>query len=104
MVFASRAVYVAARIWMRTSLFFLGTFPPVSAHVGRLRCHGQRRDLGGIVMRLFAFVLVALSSATSANAASDWKAVDQVLGRSAAVLPGEVHRYSFPRTDLSVSL
>jgi len=55
-------------------------------------------------MRHIALVLLALSCATSANAASDWQAVDRVLGRPGAVQPGDVHRYSFPRTDLAVSL
>lgn len=33
----------------------------------------------------------------------DWKKVDDVLGRSAAVA-ADVHRYGFPRTDLNVTL
>lgn len=33
----------------------------------------------------------------------EWKKVDEVLGRSAAV-SGDVHRYGFPRTDLTVTL
>ncbi|MBR0692820.1 DUF1259 domain-containing protein [Bradyrhizobium lablabi] len=33
----------------------------------------------------------------------DWKQVDDVLGRKPAVA-GDVHRYGFPRTDLSVTL
>jgi hypothetical protein len=33
----------------------------------------------------------------------DWKKVDEALGRSAAV-SGDVHRYGFPRSDLSVTL
>jgi hypothetical protein len=33
----------------------------------------------------------------------DWKQVDDVLGRTAAV-SGDVHRYGFPRTDLTVTL
>src|SRR4051794_12846451 len=55
-------------------------------------------------MRRVALVLLALSCATSASAASDWRAVDRALGRSGAVQPGDVHRYSFPRSDLAVSL
>jgi Domain of Unknown Function (DUF1259) len=55
-------------------------------------------------MRRVALVLLALSCATAANAASDWPAVDRALGRSGAVQPGDVHRYSFPRSDLAVSL
>ena len=37
-------------------------------------------------------------------AASDWAKVDQILGRSGAALPGDVHRYGFPRSDLHVTL
>jgi hypothetical protein len=33
----------------------------------------------------------------------DWKKIDEVLGRGAAV-GGDVHRYGFPRTDLNVTL
>src|SRR5689334_17037830 len=33
----------------------------------------------------------------------DWQRVDETLGRKPAV-SGDVHRYGFPRTDLSVSL
>jgi biotin operon repressor len=45
--------------------------------------------------------------ATIGTAASaqeiDWKKVDEAIGRSAAV-SGDVHRYGFPRTDLTVTL
>jgi hypothetical protein len=45
--------------------------------------------------------------ATAANAATaqeiDWKKVDEAIGRSAAV-SGDVHRYGFPRTDLTVTV
>jgi Domain of Unknown Function (DUF1259) len=41
---------------------------------------------------------------TAANAQEiDWKKVDEAMGRSAAV-SGDVHRYGFPRTDLTVTL
>jgi hypothetical protein len=41
---------------------------------------------------------------TAANAQEiDWKKVDDAMGRSAAV-SGDVHRYGFPRTDLTVTL
>jgi hypothetical protein len=48
--------------------------------------------------------MLALLIAGRAHAATDWKGVDQALGRTAAVQPGDVHRYSFPRSDLSVTL
>jgi hypothetical protein len=34
----------------------------------------------------------------------DWQKVDNALGRKAAVVSGDVHRYGFPRSDLSVTL
>jgi hypothetical protein len=34
----------------------------------------------------------------------DWKKVDEAIGRNAAVVAGEIHRYAFPRTDLNVTL
>ena len=55
-------------------------------------------------MPRISLLLLALSCATSANAATDWQAVDKVLGRAATVQPGEVHRYGFPRSDLAVTL
>lgn len=52
----------------------------------------------------YPLLLLAFSWATSADAATDWQAVDRVLGRAGAVQPGNVRRYSFPRSDLSVRL
>jgi hypothetical protein len=54
------------------------------------------------------FLLIAASAAVafaaSANAQEiDWSKVDAALGRKAAV-SGDVHRYGFPRTDLTVTL
>jgi len=49
-------------------------------------------------------VLAAAAFCTAAQAQEvDWKKVDEVLGRTAAV-GGDVHRYGFPRTDLNVTL
>ena len=39
----------------------------------------------------------------AAQRAPDWSAVDQVLGRKGALQPGEVMKYSFPRSDLRVT-
>jgi hypothetical protein len=52
------------------------------------------------VAAICAFAAVS----TVANAQEiDWKKVDEAIGRSAAVA-GDVHRYGFPRTDLTVTL
>src|SRR5947207_8662494 len=52
-------------------------------------------------------VLAVCAVATIGSAANaqeiDWKKVDEAIGRSAAV-SGDVHRYGFPRTDLTVTL
>ncbi len=34
----------------------------------------------------------------------DWKQVDAAFGRPPAAVAGDVHRYGFPRSDLTVSL
>jgi biotin operon repressor len=50
------------------------------------------------------FVSLSLLCAATAKAAEiDWKKVDLVFGRTAAI-SGEVHRYGLPRSDLKVSL
>jgi Domain of Unknown Function (DUF1259) len=57
-------------------------------------------------MRASCLLAVAglLFLATGAGAQeTDWKKVDEALGRAGAV-SGDVHRYGFPRTDLQVTL
>src|SRR5580704_1892472 len=60
------------------------------------------------VMRFVSVLLIGgaiLSSATAAFAQDiDWQKVDEAFGRKAAVVSGDVHRYGFPRTDLTVTL
>jgi hypothetical protein len=46
---------------------------------------------------------VAQTCAQAMSAETDWKKVDQVFGRSAAV-SGDIHRYGLPRSDLKVTL
>src|SRR5881397_3853524 len=49
-------------------------------------------------------ICAAVAGATAANAQEiDWQKVDAAIGRGAAVT-GDVHRYGFPRTDLSVTV
>ena len=55
-------------------------------------------------MRAILFASLSLPYATAARAAeTDWKKIDFVFGRAAAVT-GPVHRYGLPRSDLKVSL
>ncbi|MBC8027780.1 MAG: DUF1259 domain-containing protein, partial [Steroidobacteraceae bacterium] len=46
---------------------------------------------------------VAAAQQGGARAAADWSAVDQALGRTGAMQPGNVMKYSFPRSDLQVT-
>ena len=55
-------------------------------------------------MKLHLAAALALFLSTSATAATNWASVDQALGRPGAVQAGDVHRYSFPRSDLAVTL
>lgn len=48
--------------------------------------------------------LITLAVFATTLHAQDWKAVDQALGRSGAVQPGDVYKVGFPRTDLHVTL
>ncbi|HET9689122.1 MAG TPA: DUF1259 domain-containing protein, partial [Pseudolabrys sp.] len=55
-------------------------------------------------MRVLIPFLIGCAVSTSASAQEiDWQKVDEALGRKPAVT-GDVHRYGFPRTDLSVTL
>src|SRR4029078_5288069 len=52
----------------------------------------------------FLFSILAVSLNTAARSQEiDWQKVDETFGRRAAV-SGDVHRYGFPRPDLSVPL
>src|SRR5205809_6058708 len=44
------------------------------------------------------------TTAAASPPAVDWNAVDGAAGRKGDVLAGDVHRYSFPRSDLKVTL
>jgi len=63
---------------------------------------------GVLAMRSFATLLVTFIGvilAISAQAADyDWSKVDQAIGRKGADQPGGVHKYSFPRSDLQVTV
>jgi biotin operon repressor len=60
-----------------------------------------------VIMRVdHVLALCAVMSITGAAGAQeiDWKRVDAAIGRSAAAVSGDVHRYGFPRSDLHVTL
>jgi len=57
-----------------------------------------------VTLKWLAASLVAVSLSTAARSQDvDWQKVDDAMGRKAAV-SGDVHRYGFPRSDLSVTL
>jgi hypothetical protein len=58
-------------------------------------------------MRQFVAVLaslVVLTVGAAAAADADWARVDQTLGRKGATPGGGIHRYGFPRSDLTVAV
>lgn len=57
-----------------------------------------------MLKKTLALGFVSLLLASPAWAAPDWSAVDRAIGRAGAEQAGGVHRYSFPRSDLSVTL
>src|SRR3954454_25336022 len=52
---------------------------------------------------LVASILAASFTTVATAQEIDWKKVDDTFGRKPAV-SGDVHRYGFPRTDLTVTL
>jgi hypothetical protein len=56
-----------------------------------------------IMLWLLASFLVTSSTTAAISQEIDWQKVDDAFGRKAAV-SGDVHRYGFPRTDLTVTL
>jgi len=56
------------------------------------------------LLTLFAGVAVIVTSASVAAADIDWSKVDQAIGKKGSELPGGVHKYGLPRSDLSVTV
>ena len=61
----------------------------------------RREMLRATVM---AGVCCAVVARAQAQATPDWTATDRALGRPGAAQPGGVHKFSFPRSDLTVML
>src|SRR5262245_2659313 len=53
---------------------------------------------------LVGFVVVATLPAVASAAEPDWKAVEQALGQSGQLQPGEAFRIGMPRSDLAVTV
>ena len=55
------------------------------------------------VLSMATLPLLALSVAVAA-AETDWSKIDQVIGKKGSDLPGGVHKYGLPRSDLHVTV
>src|SRR5215203_1691517 len=53
---------------------------------------------------LASAILLSSLSVTAHAQQVDWEKVDEAFGRKPAVVSGDVHRYGFARTDLTVTL
>jgi hypothetical protein len=62
----------------------------------------MRRMIRGVIVT--AVACLAPSIQARAQESPGWSAADQALGRAGAAQPGGVHKYSFPRGDLSVTV
>src|SRR3989442_41504 len=82
---------------------------------GRMSCAFVRRtrDEGAMVITLrqikyavigFGVLVAAAVPAAALAADPDWKAVEQALGKSGQMQPGDVFRIGMPRTDLNVTV
>jgi hypothetical protein len=57
------------------------------------------------VVLLFSLLILLTVAAKKPDAArTDWKDVEQAMGRAGSLLPGDVYKISFPRSDLAVTL
>jgi hypothetical protein len=57
-----------------------------------------------VLLSLVVPGVLALAASAAGAQEIDWQKVDAAFGRKAAVVSGDVHRYGFPRTDLTVTL
>lgn len=59
-----------------------------------------------VMRRAIVTTVASLAASTQARAqgSTDWTAADRALGRAGAAQPGGVHKYSFPRGDLTVTV
>src|SRR5262245_40453798 len=53
---------------------------------------------------LGVFLLLSAATVAAQAAAGTWEAADKVFGAAGKDLPGDVHRYGWPRSDLNVTI
>ncbi|HXH38414.1 MAG TPA: DUF1259 domain-containing protein [Thermoanaerobaculia bacterium] len=56
-----------------------------------------------LLLSALVLVLFVAADPKTAEQPADWKVVGDVLGRAGSVLPGDVYKVAFPRSDLSVT-
>ncbi len=57
-----------------------------------------------LALLIGTFAVAQNSGSTKSNVASDWKAVEDAMGRPGQMQPGDVIKFSMPRKDLHVTL
>jgi len=57
-----------------------------------------------VCLTLIAFAATSLCIVHAQQSASEWKAVEDALGRKGASQPGDVYKFSMPRSDLKVTV
>ncbi|HEY2898180.1 MAG TPA: DUF1259 domain-containing protein, partial [Gemmatimonadaceae bacterium] len=72
-----------------------------SHHVKRVRRPGH---LIGLLLITVAFGRGSAVASQTTGFTSDWSAVEQALGRKGALNSGDVIKFSFPRSDMTVSV
>ena len=75
----------------------------VAGSVRQLHRRRRRWDVALAAAALSVAVHPGMVHAQGANA-GDWSAVDRAIGRPGKPQPGEVQKYSFPRSDLHVTM
>jgi hypothetical protein len=56
-----------------------------------------------LLLAALVLILFVAADPKPAEHRSDWKDVEQALGRAGAMMPGDVYKVGFPRSDLSVT-
>lgn len=53
---------------------------------------------------ILSIVYISKCEPVNAQSATNWSAVDQAMGRTGAMQPGDAYKYSMPRSDLTVRI
>src|SRR5438105_1329742 len=64
----------------------------------------MRSKVSSCAIVFFGLIGIVIAPAVARAADPDWKAVEQALGKSGQLQPGDVFRVGMPRTDLAVTV